>query len=110
MHARQQKHRNKHNCSDQERKIHYLCHDIGKKIIFGHERFLDVYPTIIHLQYMGLADRIYEDAIEVYLHLAANQRDHFQTAITVVVSSGPFHHRIVGLFGSSVGAPINASR
>jgi hypothetical protein len=47
MDARQQKHRNKHNCGDQERKIHYLRHDIGEKIVFGHERFLDVYPTIV---------------------------------------------------------------
>ena len=70
MDARQQKHQNKHNCSDPERQIHYFRYDVGENIVFGHERFLDVYPRKRYLLYMGLANRIYEDAIEVYFHLA----------------------------------------
>jgi hypothetical protein len=69
MDARQQKHRNKHNCSEQEGKIHHLRHDIGEKIAFGHERLLDLYPKIIYSPYMGLPDRIYENAIELYFRL-----------------------------------------
>ena len=63
MNARQQKHGDKHDCCDQEGKIHYLRHDIGQKIVFGHGRFLGVYSVIIFLLYMGLANRNYEDAI-----------------------------------------------
>jgi len=63
VNARQQKHGDKHDCCDQEGKIHYLRHDIGQKIVFGHGRFLGVYSVIIFLLYMGLANRNYEDAI-----------------------------------------------
>jgi hypothetical protein len=42
----------------------------------------------MYLPYMGLADRIYEDAIEVYFHLPANERDQFRTdaALAIVVT------------------------
>jgi hypothetical protein len=52
MDARQQKHRNKHNRSEQEGKIHHLRHDIGEQIVFGHERFLDLYPKIYLLAFI----------------------------------------------------------
>jgi hypothetical protein len=69
MDARQQQHRNKHNCSKQEGKIHHLRHDIGEKIVFGHERFLDLYLKIYLLAFIWGAGSHLRERDQVYFRL-----------------------------------------
>ena len=72
----------------------------------------NTYLIIDYLSHMGLEDRIYEDPIEVYFHLAANWRaaSGQERLLSILGHRGiPLHHRMVGLLVGSVWALINAS-
>jgi hypothetical protein len=62
--------------------------------------------------YMGRGDRIYENAIEIYLPRRQVKRGSSGQARPLPLSSpaGSASHRILDLFAGSVEAPINASR
>jgi hypothetical protein len=110
--ARQQKHRNKHNGCGCQRQIHYFRCDIGKNIAFGHgrlpQRSSDNHDTC----------RIWDEEIAFTRMQSKFIFPGGKLNEAVPDRRGPYHcrhlraslpHRILGLFGGSVGAPINAS-